>query len=83
MPHMSGTRSGSGPDDRKTVTWANETVPLAVRKEMLARELNKLGLRRATAQGGDVREGGNAQQQSHDESSHPQADEGDDARHGD
>jgi hypothetical protein len=78
---MSSTRSGDGPDERGAVTWANETLPLAVRKELLERELNKLGFRKTTAQGG-TREGGSAQQQPHGENFHPK-DDADGARHGD
>ena len=80
---MSGKRSGGGPDERETITWATERVPLALRKELLERELKKLGLRKAAAQ--DVaREDGAPQQQCQSDSSHPRAD--DDAggdRHGD
>ena len=76
---MSGKRSGGGPDERETITWATERVPLALRKELLERELKKLGLRKAA-----VEEGGALQQHPHDDSSHPRADEdAGGARHGD
>jgi hypothetical protein len=81
---MSRTRSGEGPDDRETVTWATETLPLELRKELLERDLKKLGLRKPAAQGGGARDGGYPQQHPHGENSHPQADEdADGARHGD
>jgi hypothetical protein len=87
MASMSGTRSGDGPDDRETVTWATESLPLAVRKEMLERELKELGVRKAAAHGGSLRDGGAPQQQSSHggESAHPRADEDADGtrQHGD
>ena len=46
---MTESRSGGGPDDEQAGTWATETLPLAVRKELLERELNRLGLRKAEA----------------------------------
>lgn len=55
---MNDIRSGSAPDDGDTGTWTSETLPLHVRKELLERELRKLGFRKA---GGH--EGASAQQQ--------------------
>jgi hypothetical protein len=72
---MSGTRSGGGPDDGETVSWATESLPLALRKELLERELKELGFGKAAAQSGGSRNGGAAQKQQplQDESSHPKA----------
>ncbi|MEJ8839166.1 hypothetical protein [Ramlibacter sp. AN1133] len=81
---MSATRSGNGPDDADAGNWATETLPMSVRKELLERELNKLGFRKAAAQGGSpsVRDGG-SQQQGDAGSSHPQADGSTAAEHAD
>jgi len=73
---MNDGQARSGED---TGSWTSETLPLHVRKELLERELKKLGFRKAGSH-----EGGSAQQQQQPQSgssSHPQAD-GDDA-HGD
>ena len=59
---MNGSRSGKGPDDRDPGSWATETLPLSVRKELLERELNKLGFRKV-GHGAPGREGAVAQQQ--------------------
>ena len=57
---------------------------MSVRKELLERELNKLGFRKATAQGGmATHDRGGAQQQGDSGSSHPQADSDRSADHGD
>lgn len=65
-------------DDGDSGTWTSETLPLSVRKELLERELRKLGFRK-----GGSHEGGSAQQQQpQGGSSHPSAD-GDSAGHGD
>ena len=80
---MSAPRSGSGPDD-PAGTWATETLPLAVRKELLERELKKLGFRKATAQGGAAsHEAAESQRQGDAASSHPKADSDPLADHGD
>jgi hypothetical protein len=61
---MSGDRSGSAPDSRADDSWASETLPLSIRKELLERELSKLGLRSAAATAAaKLRQGGTAQQQ--------------------
>jgi hypothetical protein len=87
MYAMSSTRSGGAPDESDTGLWTTETLPLSVRKELLERELNKLGFRKA-GQGGSARAGANAQQQQQQpqpnggSDTHPRADTpGDD--HGD
>ncbi|HSV81092.1 MAG TPA: hypothetical protein VLK85_17985 [Ramlibacter sp.] len=78
---MTGSESGGGPEDQQTGTWATETLPLAVRKELLERELNRLGLRRAEAsRGKHAGEGGNQQEP---KSPHPKADSPDPDRHAD
>ena len=68
---MNDTRSGSGLHD-DAGTWTSETLPLHVRKELLERELSKLGFRKA---GGH--DGASAQQQQQqpqgESSSHPTA----------
>jgi hypothetical protein len=75
---MNGDRSGGAHDDGDTGSWTTETLPLSLRKELLDRELRKLGFRK-----GGSHEGGSAQQQqSPGGSSHPSAD-GDSADHGD
>jgi hypothetical protein len=87
MDGMSGNRSSSGPGTPADDSWASETLPLSIRKELLERELNKLGFRRAgTSAAGTVHHhGGTAQQQQQPQgaSSHPQADGSDAAEHGD
>jgi hypothetical protein len=57
---------------------------MSVRKELLERELSKLGFRKAVAQssGSPAREGGGSQQQGDTASPHPQADAGDAPDHG-
>ncbi len=50
-------------------------MPLSVRKEMLERELNKLGFHKA-GQGGSSHPGAAAQQQQQPQDDRPQADEG-------
>ena len=81
---MSATRSASGPDGADAGSWATETLPMSVRKELLERELNKLGFRRASAQAGSPsHDGGGSQQQGDAGSSHPQADGGSSDQHAD
>jgi hypothetical protein len=74
------TRSGDGPDGRDGASWATETLPLSVRRELLERELNKLGLRK---HGAAAHEAVSTQQQQpqREATAHPQA--GDSASHGD
>jgi hypothetical protein len=85
MHDMSATRSGIAPDDAGAGSWATETLPMSVRKELLERELNKLGLRKAAAQacGSTAQEPAGAQQQGDTASSHPKADAGPAPEHGD
>lgn len=72
---MTGTRSGSGPDDPAD-SWTTETLPLSVRKDLLERELSRLGFRKSGLASRAPHEGGSAQQQQQPQgsgSSHPQA----------
>jgi len=46
---MSSKRSDGGPDESTEGSWATETLPLSVRRELLARELRKLGFGGAVA----------------------------------
>jgi hypothetical protein len=75
---MSSTRSrsGSAKEEQEVGHWTTETLPLSLRKELLERELSKLGLRKS-GQGGSAREagGGPPQQQAPGAGdSHPHAD---------
>jgi hypothetical protein len=69
---MSANRSGDRLDDADAGSWASETLPLSTRRELLQRELKKLGLRKAPA--GQGPSGAIQQQQAQPD--HPQADEG-------
>jgi hypothetical protein len=71
MSTMSSSSFRGGPGDLEA-SWANETLPLSVRKELLERELKKLGFRRSDgARGaGSVQQ----QQQQPQPADHPQAD---------
>jgi hypothetical protein len=72
---MSATRSGSAPDNVDAGSWATESLPMTVRKELLERELSRLGFRKAAAQGASAAHvAPGAQQQGDPSSSHPQAD---------
>jgi len=74
MQCMSAKKSGTGPNQDDGGNWATETLPMSLRKELLERELNKLGFRKATAQGGSSSDSGSSQQHGDSGSSHPQAD---------
>lgn len=80
---MNGMRPGGGRDDGDTGSWTCETLPLSVRKELLERELKKLGFRKAGSQAGGAHDGGSAQQQQQPQGggNHPSA-EGDTGSHG-
>ena len=68
---MNETRTGSGPDDDESGSWTSETLPLHVRRQLLERELKKLGFRK---DGQQSQEGPVAQQQQQPQagpSSHP------------
>jgi hypothetical protein len=67
---MSAPRLGSGSDQDDTGSWAMESLPMAVRKELLERELRKLGFRR-DGSGQSVQQ---QQQQPQGPNPHPQAD---------
>ena len=82
MRGMSGSGFDDGPDGNGKATWTMETLPMAVRRELLERELKKLGFRRRDVQSGFAHDAAQAQQQA--SASHPQADSQPAAdRHGD
>jgi hypothetical protein len=68
---MSSTKGGSGPHDEGP-SWAAESLPMSVRKELLERELRKLGFRKHESPGGSVQQ--QQQPQRHENASHGQAD---------
>lgn len=74
---MSAKRSGDGPDTAPSESWANETLPMSVRKELLERELTKLGFRRRAGQASAQQ-----QQQPQGGGSHPQAGTQESGSHG-
>jgi hypothetical protein len=76
------TASGSGPDARDTDTWTSETLPMSVRRELLERELKKLGLHKGPARGGASPQASVQQQQQPQAQPAPQrpADAGDKPR---
>jgi hypothetical protein len=65
------TSSGNGPDDAGA-SWAAESLPMSVRKELLERELKNLGFRKREFQGSGMQQ--QQQPQRAEGSSHPQAD---------
>ena len=64
---MSSSKGSMGSDD-DSPSWAAESLPMSVRKELLERELHKMGFRRPESQGTTQ------QQQQPQSSSHPNAD---------
>jgi hypothetical protein len=79
---MSATRSGGAPDHADAGSWATESLPMSVRKELLERELSKLGFRKAAAPGGSAtHDVGTFQQQADAGSSHPLAENDPSADH--
>ena len=72
------TSSGNGPDDAGA-SWAAESLPMSVRKELLERELRKLGYRVGESQGPVMQQ---QQQPQREGSSHPQAADSDGSGHG-
>lgn len=70
---MSTTRSDPGAGDVATGSWASESLPLSVRKELLERELRTLGIRKAQAQRGAAAEAASSAQQQGQSSQHPHA----------
>ncbi|MDB5900351.1 MAG: hypothetical protein JWP22_1902 [Ramlibacter sp.] len=75
---MSGSsRHGNDPDQGPTGSWAAESLPMAVRKELLERELRKMGYR------GSEGRSSQQQQQPQGGNSHPQADSDTHGEHGD
>lgn len=67
---MSSTKGGSGPHDEGP-SWAAESLPMSVRKELLERELRKLGFRKIESAAGSMQQ--QQQAQHHESSSHPTA----------
>lgn len=77
---MNAPRGEGGPEDRAQESWATESLPMAVRKELLERELDRMGLRKGQGQHGGA---GNASA-GPQHGSHPQAETPPgDAGHGD
>lgn len=76
---MNADSSSSGSDDRDAASWAEETLPLAVRRQLLERQLQELGFGK-TAGHGTARHDGEAAQRP--QGDHPQADTAGDS-HGD
>ena len=75
--------SGSGPDPRDTDSWTSETLPMSVRRELLERELKKLGFHKRLARGGASPQANvQHQQQPQGPAERPLAD-GEDKPHGD
>jgi hypothetical protein len=73
---MSATRSGGAPDHADMGSWATESLPMSVRKELLERELSKLGIRKEAAQGSSTTDDlGAFQQQADAGALHAQADD--------
>ena len=69
---MDDTTAGDGPDDASR-HWTSETLPLSVRKELLERELKKLGFRKAGAHAHEGPTAHQQQQQPQGGSGRPQA----------
>ena len=67
---MTASGPGRPADSQPHESWASETLPLAVRRELLERELHKLGVRQ---RGSPAREGQPGAQQQHQPGEHPQA----------
>lgn len=81
---MSSNGSDAGPDDSGPGSWASETLPLSVRRELLERELRNMRVRKAVAQEDPwTHEGMNARQEGDGDSPHPQAETAGTSEHGD
>jgi hypothetical protein len=79
---MNGPRGEGGSEERANESWATESLPMAVRKELLERELDRMGLRKGHGPHGAP--GGGTTASQHTQGSHPQADAATgDATHGD
>lgn len=68
---MSDERTGSA--DAASGSWASESLPLSVRKELLQRELRKLRLRRAQSRSAACAQGGPSLQQQAQSPQRPRA----------
>lgn len=74
---MNETGSGSGPGSSDSGSWTTETLPLSVRRDLLERELKRLGFRKGARGGASADTGAQQQQQPADGgSSHPSAGQG-------
>lgn len=49
---MDATQGQGATEARANESWATESLPMAVRKELLQRELDRMGLRKSRAQQG-------------------------------
>ncbi|MDB5856723.1 MAG: hypothetical protein JWQ76_412 [Ramlibacter sp.] len=58
-------------------TWSSEALPMAIRRQLLERELSKLGFNKSADSSAPSSPEGAAQQE--EQSSHPQADDSDDS----
>jgi hypothetical protein len=76
---MNADSSSSGSDDRDAASWAEETLPLAVRRQLLERQLQELGFRKAGGHGTARHDGAAAQRPP---GTHPQADSDSDSGSG-
>jgi hypothetical protein len=79
---MVATGSGDAPDTRDADTWTSETLPMSVRRELLQRELRKLGLHKGAGRGGAPQANAQQQQQPQAPAQRPVAD-GEGKPHGD
>jgi hypothetical protein len=79
---MSSTRSGDAPDGHATDSWTTETLPMSVRKDLLERELKKLGFRKSGGPGSHSPSDAGMSAQHEGQTGHPQA-EGSEEAHGD
>jgi hypothetical protein len=78
MSNTTAPGPSGAPDDREKASWTSENLSVAFRRELLQRELRKLGFRKAGADGASPRASGSVQQQQQPQprgSSHAQADD--------
>jgi hypothetical protein len=76
---MAPPKSGSNANERDAGSWASETLPLSIRRELLDRELARLGFGKASQHGTGTQQQQQQQQQS--QGSHPQAGDPDAGEH--
>lgn len=70
---MNATRGPAATEARAKESWATESLPMAVRRELLARELDRMGLRKSRGQQAGASQEAAAGLQ-HAPGTHPQAD---------